>query len=418
MNPAPPTQTHARTRSPLFVGIDIAKASMEVAAGDLQLNLANDSKGFAELLAAVRRLRRRVHFICEHTSYARKLGQFLHTQRCALSFVHPYHVRQFAKASGQIAKTDAIDARVLAEFGATFRPERTPKPDKTLARLTRLARRRRQLARVLALQKLQFAHLLDRDLQEDTREFMKHIETCMVDLDRRLERIIEETPRLANLVLALSSVVGMGRTSAIGLICELPEIGRLNRQQVAALAGVAPMNWDTGILTGQRHIRGGRAPLRTLLFMPACHAARADPVLSVFFKRLRAAGKPYHVALIAVLRKYLIYLNHVARHPEIAPLCPKSSKVNGKVRKWTTADVEALTKMMTAKTPAKLAGHRLQRAEGSVKSKMAEIRAVAAGMKPANSRIGRPPGSKDSKPRVYPKRRRPSKLVRAGDSPV
>lgn len=299
---------------PVFVGIDIAKATLDVAAADLHLKVENNRTGQIEMLQRVRSLKKRLHFILESdTGYGRELAKFLYSRRCKVSVVHPYRVRSFARAKGYLAKTDYIDAQVLAEYGERFRPKTSLKANKFQERLQHVMRRRRQITELLKMQKMQVQQMWDAEIRADTRKLMKSLTERIDNLLERADKIVQSSPLLAVKFNALCSVKCIGPKTAIEMIAELPELGLLNRKQVAALAGVAPMNYDTGTSGTARHIRGGRFYARTGLYMPMMVAIRFNPVLKPFYERLRANGKPHNVAMVAVMRKMVIHLNHVTR---------------------------------------------------------------------------------------------------------
>lgn len=304
---------------PVYLGIDIAKDTLEVAGPGLRLPVPNTAEGHAQLLAAARALRTPVHFICEATGgYERRLVASLLAQDCAVSLLNPARVRQFARATGRLAKTDRIDAELLAEYGRTLQPPAEPKPEPLLVELTDVVRRRAQLAELLGLQRTQRQQLHDARLIADLDRLIGFLEQQIAALERRLDELIDKDGGLGARLQQLCQVEGVGKTTAMNLLAELPELGRLNRTRIAALAGLAPFNRDSGGATGQRHIRGGRAQVRRALYMAALTATRCNPVLGPFYRQLRARGKGHRVAITAVMRKLLVHLNQLMRSPELA----------------------------------------------------------------------------------------------------
>jgi transposase len=302
----------------VYLGIDIAKDTLEVAGPGLRLPVANTAEGHAQLLAAARTLRFPVHFVCEATGgYERRLIASLLAQDCAVSLLHPARVRQFAKATGRLAKTDRIDAELLAEYGRTLHPPAEPKPEPLLEELTDVVRRRAQLAELLGLQRTQRHQLHDAKLIADLDRLIGFLEQQVTALEKRLDELIDQDGGLGSQLRRLCQVEGVGKTTAMSLLAELPELGRLNRTRIAALAGLAPFNRDSGAATGQRHIRGGRAQVRRALYMAALTATRCNPVLRAFYQQLRARGKGHRVAITAVMRKLLVHLNQISRTPEV-----------------------------------------------------------------------------------------------------
>lgn len=310
---------------PVYLGIDIAKDTLEVAGPGLRLPVPNTAEGHTQLLAAARTLRTPVHFICEATGgYERRLVASLLAQDCAVSLLNPARVRQFAKATGRLAKTDRIDAELLAEYGRTLQPPAEPKPGPLLVELTDVVRRRAQLAELLGLQRTQRQQLHDAKLIADLDRLIGFLEQQIAALERRLDELIDQDGGLGTRLHQLCQVEGVGKITAMNLLAELPELGRLNRTRIAALAGLAPFNRDSGAATGQRHIRGGRANVRQALYMAALTATRCNPVLGPFYRQLRARGKGHRVAITAVMRKLLVHLNQIVRTPEVM-LAPQHS---------------------------------------------------------------------------------------------
>ena len=303
---------------PVYLGIDIAKDTLEVAGPGLRLPVPNTAEGHTQLLAAARALRTPVHFICEATGgYERRLVASLLAQDCAVSLLNPARVRQFAKATGRLAKTDRIDAELLAEYGRTLQPPAEPQPIPLLEELTDVVRRRAQLAELLGLQRTQRQQLYEAKLIADLDRLIGFLEQQIAAIERRLDELIDKDGGLGARLQQLCQVEGVGKTTAMSLLAELPELGRLNRTRIAALAGLAPFNRDSGGAAGQRHIRGGRAQVRRALYMAALTATRCNPVLKPFYRQLRARGKGHRVAITAVMRKLLVHLNQLMRSPEL-----------------------------------------------------------------------------------------------------
>lgn len=304
--------------TPVYLGIDIAKDTLEVAGSGLRLPVPNTAEGHAQLLAAALALRTPVHFICEATGgYERRLVASLLAQDCAVSLLNPARVRQFAKATGRLAKTDRIDAELLAEYGRTLQPPAEPKPEPLLVELTDVVRRRAQLAALLGLQRTQRQQLHDAKLIADLDRLIGFLEAQIAALESRLDELIDQDGGLGTRLQRLCQVDGVGKITAMNLLAELPELGQLNRTRIAALAGLAPFNRDSGGASGQRHIHGGRAQVRRALYMAALTATRCNPVLGPFYRQLRARGKGHRVAITAVMRKLLVHLNQIVRTPEV-----------------------------------------------------------------------------------------------------
>jgi transposase len=227
-----------------------------------------------------------------------------------VAIVNPRQVRKFAGAIGRLAKTDAIDAAVIAHFAQAVRPAARPLPDDLATRLAELMARRRQLV-VMIKQRLARAH--DRIAQSSFRAVLKRLEAERVRIDKAIDKLIEASPLWCAKQDLLKSVPGVGDVVARTLIAELPELGQVDRHQIAALAGIAPMNRDSGRYRGKRKIQGGRVEVRAPLYMACLVAIRHNPALKSFYRRLREAGKPARLALVAAMRKLLTILNAILR---------------------------------------------------------------------------------------------------------
>lgn len=230
-----------------------------------------------------------------------------------VAVVNPRHVRAFAQALGRTAKTDAIDAQVLAQFGARVQPVVRPLPDAATQALAALVARRRQLLEMLGAERQRLAQATMRPVQRDLRQHIRWLERRVKDVDGEIATAIEASPVWRVREDLLRSVPGVGPVVARTLLAELPELGQLDRRQIAALVGLAPFNRDSGQWRGRRCIWGGRASVRATLYMAGLVAARHNVVLRVFYQRLRDAGKPPKVALVAVMRKLLTLLNAMVR---------------------------------------------------------------------------------------------------------
>jgi transposase len=232
-----------------------------------------------------------------------------------VAVVNPRQVRAFAQALGRTAKTDAIDADVLAAFGGRVQPEPRPIPDAATQALAALVVRRRQLLEMIGMEgrRLEQAPPTGR-ITRDLRHHIRWLERRVEDVDEEIGTAIQASPVWRVHEDLLRSVPGIGPTTARTLLAELPELGRLDRRAIAALVGVAPFNCDSGQHRGQRHIWGGRTSVRTALYMATLVASRHNPVLAGFYRRLRMAGKSAKVALVATMRKLLTIMNTMMKH--------------------------------------------------------------------------------------------------------
>jgi len=248
--------------------------------------------------------------LIEGGSYQSVLIAALRAAGLPVVIVNPRRVREFAKSIGQLAKTDEIDARVLALFGERTEPPLRELADEQTQSLRTLWVRREQLIEMLVMEENRLEHVpaKAKAVHHNLRSHIDYLRKQIKQADDDLDREVRNSP-LWDRYEMLSSVPGVGRVLSVALLSDLPELGRLNRGEIAALAGVAPFNCDSGTLRGQRRIAGGRTRLRRTLYMAAVSAVRCNPVLKPFYLRLRAAGKPGKVALVAVKRKLLLILN-------------------------------------------------------------------------------------------------------------
>lgn len=233
-----------------------------------------------------------------------------------LAVVNPRQVRAFAHALGRTAKTDAIDAELLALFGARVQPRPRPLPSVETTQLAQLVARRRQLLEMLSAERQRLAHLgtTTGPVARDLRNHIRWLEKRVTDADGDINTAIQQSAIWRAHEDLLRSVPGIGPATARTLLAELPELGTLDRRAIAALVGVAPFNCDSGQFRGRRMIWGGRASVRASLYMAALVAARHNPILARFYQRLRAAGKPGKVALVAVMRRLLTIVNAMIKH--------------------------------------------------------------------------------------------------------
>ncbi len=293
-----------------YIGIDVSKATLDVASlpNGESWTVTNDDLGLAELTPRLIALAPAL-IVLEATGGFEMLAAItLAKTGLPIAVVNPRQVRDFAKALGRLAKTDALDAGILAEFAQRVRPEPRPLPDEAAQLLDSLLTRRRQLVDMLTAEKnrLGFAH---GPVKRDINRHIRWLEKRLADVDGDLQDAIAASPLYQAKADLLRSVPGVGPVTTLTLIATLPELGHLSRHQIAALVGVAPLNRDSGTLRGKRMVWGGRAPVRAVLYMAALVGIKHNPVLRQFYERLRAAGKPFKVAVTACMRKLLTILN-------------------------------------------------------------------------------------------------------------
>lgn len=297
----------------IYAGLDIAKANFQLHLKGQFHNLPNTPAGHHRLCQL---LSTQMHVICEATGgYERAVVAALHQAGIAVSVLNPARVRSFARAQGQRAKTDRIDAAVLTAYGQSLQPAITPARSQTEQELTELVRRRQQLVNLLTAQRLQADGLTLPALRRQAQSLIRRLEQDLDRLEELLAALQQQTPALQTQVQRLETIEGVGAVTARNVLAELPELGRLNRRQVAALAGLAPHPRQSGQWTGKASIGGGRAALRRALYMAALSASRCNPLLRAFYQRLRSAGKPAKVALTAVMRKLIVLMNHCLKNP-------------------------------------------------------------------------------------------------------
>lgn len=301
------------SNSPQFVAVDVSKAMLDLASPQAAWRTPNTPSGIAGL---ARRLARqeRPWVVCEATGrYGRLLAHQMHQAGIPVSMVNPRQIRDFARASGKLAKTDAIDAAVILRFAHAMQPPQTPPVPENRQRLSEQVVRRRQLVDMLAAEKQRLGEIDDADAAASIPEHIAFLETQITNCNTRIENLIEADADLADKARLLRSIPGIGPATAAVLLAELPELGEADSKQIAALAGVAPMNRDSGQWRGQTHIRGGRLSVRCALYMASISAIRFNPAIKAFYQRLRASGKPAKVAITAAMRKLLIIANTIIK---------------------------------------------------------------------------------------------------------
>lgn len=307
--------------NPLCVGIDVSKATLDIAASSefAQFTAGNDSDGFDVIIAELRKHSVALVLMEATGGLEAAVACSLQAEGFSVSVVNPRQARDFARAMGYLAKTDRIDARVLAQMAGVINqhPERErfirPLPDADRRVLTAIVVRRRQLIAMLVAERNR--------LYPAQPQSRKSINTIIKALEDELVRIGEDMNRhiqknFKELAERLSSIKGVGTMTAAALLADVPELGKLSRREISALVGVAPVNRDSGTMRGRRTIFGGRAGVRTALYMAALVATRFNPVIKVFYMRLLEAGKAKKVALVACMRKLLTILNAMLRKNE------------------------------------------------------------------------------------------------------
>lgn len=302
------------TAPPTFVGIDVAKAELVIAVrpSDARWSVANDDQGVEQLVRRLRQLAPTLVVLEATGGYERAAVTALAAAGVPLVVANPRQVRDFARATGQLAKTDRIDADTLALFAERVRPEPRPLPDEAARTLDGLLTRRRQVVDMLVAERNRLTHALPA-IRRDITQHIRWLERRLHDVNHDLDQTIRSSPVWRAKENLLRTAPGVGPVVSRTLIGDLPELGTLSRKQIAALVGVAPLARDSGTLKGKRLVWGGRAPVRAALYMAALVASRRNPVIRPFYQRLLRAGKPKKLALTACMRKLLTILNAMMR---------------------------------------------------------------------------------------------------------
>lgn len=302
------------TSAAVYVGIDVASAELVVAVRPTGegWSVPNDDAGGATVVRRLRLLAPAVIVLEATGGYERAVVAALAAAGLPVVVANPRQVRDFARATGQLAKTDQVDAAVLALFAERVHPEPRALPDAATQALDAVLTRRRQLLDMLTAERNRLAQAVPA-VRRDVQAHIRWLERRLADLDRDLDALIQHSPVWRATDNLLRSVPGVGPVVSRTLLGALPELGALTHKQIAALAGVAPMARDSGLWRGRRRITGGRAAVRATLYMAALVATRHNPIIRRFYQRLLAAGKPKKVALTACMHKLLTILNAMVR---------------------------------------------------------------------------------------------------------
>jgi transposase len=297
------------------VGIDVAKDSFDLAVcGHTDgRTLPMNAAGFRQLRAVLRRIDNPLVVLEATGGYERRLANHLHDAGVPVSVVNPRQVRDFARAHNQLAKTDTLDARIIARFGQQMPVRRYARPTAAQERLKACIVRREQVLDMLIAERARLQQTDDRNACISLRRLIKVLEREQATLDAGIHELTEADETIRQRRDLLESVPGVGRQTAAMLIAMVPELGQVTRGQIARLIGVAPINRDSGLMRGHRTTGGGRANVRRAMYMPVLVAMRHNAVIRQFYERLCAAGKPKKVAIVAALRKLIIILNSMIR---------------------------------------------------------------------------------------------------------
>lgn len=301
--------------SEIYVGVDVSKDRLDVCVlprGEA-FALMRTPQGIDELVARLKPLAPELVVLEATGGLERVVAAALAGAGINVVAVNPRQIRDFARATGKLAKTDALDAAAIARFASAIRPPARPLRDEEAQRLAELVTRRRQVIEMAVAERNRKRLVTQVPLKKRIDKVIAVLERELADLDRDIGEKVRESPLWRETEDLLKSVPGVGDQTARALIAELPELGRLDRRAIAALVGVAPMNRDSGLWRGKRTIQGGRASVRSALYMAALVGVRFNPALKAFYQRLREAGKAPKLALVAAMRKLLTILNAIVR---------------------------------------------------------------------------------------------------------
>lgn len=298
----------------VYIGVDVSTNTLDIADSSSKdvRQFTNDDEGIGQATRYIASLKP-AGIILEATgNLEMPLAAALQIECLPVSIINPRQVRDFARASGALAKTDAIDARILATFGLRIKPEVRILPDQQTREMGSLLTRRRQIQEMLIAEGNRLTRA-DEDIRSNIEAHIQWLKDSLSKINNDLERRIKNSPNWREKDNLLRSAPGIGKVVSTTLIIELPELGKLNRRKIAALVGVAPFNRDSGTLRGKRTVWGGRATLRAALYMATLVATKCNPIIAAFYHRLLEAGKVKKVALVACMRKLLTIVNAMMR---------------------------------------------------------------------------------------------------------
>jgi transposase len=299
----------------VYVGIDVAKAHLDIhvrPAGEA-FTVARDGEGVASLVDRLKALSPALIVLEATGGFEAIVAATLGGAGLPLAVINPRQIRDFARSMGQLAKTDALDAKVIALFAERVRPEPRPLADEQTRALSELVARRRQLVEMMTAERNRRPHLSSKRLLKALDRHLAMLQKDLSEIEREIDTTIRGMPIWREREELMTSVPGVGPTLARTILADVPEIGTLDRKRIAALIGVAPLNWDSGTYRGRRTTWGGRSKVRAVLYMAALVASRHNPTLKSFYQRLVQAGKAKKLALVAVMRKLITILNAIVR---------------------------------------------------------------------------------------------------------
>jgi len=309
-----------------YVGMDVAKATLQVHLNGHQFEFKNDANGHAKLIKKLSQLPL-PHVICEATGgYERPVVEACHKAKILVSVVNPAHTLAASQAQGKRAKSDPCDAAALTDYGQRFQPEPTAAVPPEAREITALTLWLKQLIDQRAVVKVQAEHLANTFVGQQHAELLAHYESQIQTVETEIKKLVAAQKTFQQRVDCLTQIKGVGFRTALLTLVFMPELGFMNRGGVAALAGLAPWTRDSGTMKGKRCIGGGRAQVRPVLYMAALSASRSNPVLAPFYKGLVKRGKLKKVALTAVMRKLVVHMNSELKKLAAKPTLEKPGK--------------------------------------------------------------------------------------------
>lgn len=298
-----------------IVGIDVSKLHLDVALhnNNQTLHVTYDVKGLSQLIRWLAKHHVSLVVLEATGNYQRSLIVALHEASIAFHIANPRHVRNLAKANGQLAKTDKIDAKMIALYGHFKKPQPTPMPSNNSLKLREFVCRYRQLKQQITQQKNQLQQYYDDALVTSCRRVLRLLEQELKQVETSMQELIENHKESKKRTELMQTVPGVGKTLAYHLVVTLPELGKCNRKEIAMLVGLAPVNHDSGQYRGKRMTGGGRREVRSMLYMPMLSAIQCNPIIKKKYRQLVDQGKPKKVAIIACMRKLVTFLNSMLK---------------------------------------------------------------------------------------------------------
>ena len=304
---------------PVYCGLDVSKLTLDVFCLGHRLHQSNNASGWDKILSWLGGISPNASIVCEATGgYERAAVVAFRQAGRAAYVVQPLRVRQFAASMGRLAKTDKIDAQIIASYAQVVNPKSSAPLSESQERLTALVSFRDQIKEKIVAIQNQLEMLPDKLIKASAQRLLKAHNKELKAVDKAIDALIAKTAELERKLQKLTAFQGVGRLTALALLAYVPELGCVSKRQIAALVGVAPYNRDSGQLRGKRSIHGGRANARTALYMAAFNAYTRSPVLSKFYTLKHSEGKPFKVALVAVMRKLIVALNYALKNPNFS----------------------------------------------------------------------------------------------------